>query len=156
MNTHTYTHTNKPNLSLLYLIHADWTNCPNDAALGLFMRPLKEKEENWIWHSHDSFIYKHIIPDVAGCGCVQYAQLQCFIFSTPWCINSTSILPQHANWLQSSCYSKRIWVWKQNTKSWPPAIVQHLLSKCQNIFHTRSHCKISKAERSSAWTRFFS
>lgn len=42
------THIRK-NLSLLYLIHADGTNRPNDDALCLFMCPFeRKKEQNWM------------------------------------------------------------------------------------------------------------
>lgn len=77
-----HTHIRK-NLSLLYLIHADRTNRPNDDALCLFMCPFwKKKNQNWMWQSYSSFIYNQITPDVVGGGLCAICRLKVLILST--------------------------------------------------------------------------
>lgn len=97
------------------------------------MCPLKEKEQNWMWHSYSSFIYNQITPDVAGCGCVPYARLQVFYL---FCFNAHQTFILHpsdhkkcSSWILDATEKKNGVKLESKTKFWPWAALQRSKKK---------------------------
>lgn len=156
MHTHMHAHAN---LSPLYLIHADWTKCPNDAALCLFLCERKRAKVNVT-----QLQLFHLQSDNTRCCrlalCAICPAWNCYLFyiNAQWC--SWCI---YFGWIRTRCCSICIPDASQNVQS---SKVKHkVLTRSSTAAFVKvnvrttpgfSHFKIWNAVWSSVWTSFFS